>query len=595
MACLACTTVNCGKDNAPKPTPAQPPSTQTPAGADSPGKTTHGFKAINPPKSTLKLKGHTITPAHPAHAALSWDGNGDQKPDLLLLTRDPEGPTYLTFVGQAQTGFDAPIPLLQLPLENGDHIETLKVRLRSSSQQHIVFSIDSKNDTEQGIHRHLIALAQAVPPQVIGTLHWKQHWAGARRLAVTVRPLNTDNTGKHHTEQLELVATSTKDTPYPVRWVWNGNTHNVGDALKAHGASVYADWKATTIGEDEKLEPLQSRFETFREVTQFLCGESTEQLTVATSPAAGLGCDATSTIQWTHAMESKIAWQFGRTKAPRDPELVLDWLLRYHEKSVAGEADAQLDVLKGFMEYELKRLTERPLRVETIHPNDSTHQSPFKAVPSLPIHRPTFHYNPSGKLQVTAESPESLWFTSPDQTKALIGLRRKCDNTALTTTPVRILRTHVPNRGRELMLEVFRAGVTQCPRTGRNIVPVAHGWSILGWLPEGIVATRMSQARILPTTAQGHADGPAKQLQPTEPLPAGLSHPASTPNGHVHTQTTPWGILVVYRFHETHMRIIQPRDWTKNLTHPVTQLAIHPHATHITYLQNNTLKELVLQ
>ncbi len=88
------------------------------------------------------------------------------------------------------------------------------------------------------------------------------------------------------------------------------------------------------------------------------------------------------------------------------------------------------------------------------------------------------------------------------------------------------------------------------------------GWRLLGWTPQGLLAARGDEVRVLPITEAGLPAGEALPLAGSQPLPAPI-HPAGpvAPDGTATVRVTRRGVWLHPRRRGARPRLLRPRSW----------------------------------
>lgn len=86
-----------------------------------------------------------------------------------------------------------------------------------------------------------------------------------------------------------------------------------------------------------------------------------------------------------------------------------------------------------------------------------------------------------------------------------------------------------------------------CAPDGGAARPDAAGFQVLGWAPQGVVAARGREVRVVPLSADGAPSGEPFAIDGDAPLPAPLPSGLSSPDGAFRAELTPAGVLVFAR------------------------------------------------
>lgn len=102
------------------------------------------------------------------------------------------------------------------------------------------------------------------------------------------------------------------------------------------------------------------------------------------------------------------------------------------------------------------------------------------------------------------------------------------------------------------------------------------GWALLGWAPQGLVAARGSEVRVVPLASDGRASAPARVLAPEAPRPAPLPSGTATSDGGHWVEATAHGVLV-YGPRSTDVELWRPDGYAAIAKGPL-EAAISPSA-----------------
>lgn len=139
-------------------------------------------------------------------------------------------------------------------------------------------------------------------------------------------------------------------------------------------------------------------------------------------------------------------------------------------------------------------------------------------------------------------------------------IERTCEGIA-----VRIERA--PPRGSDYTVQAPIASAVIAPQpsapgcTRSFTRPDDGGYSVLGWAPQGLVAVRGSEVRVVPLDSTGRPAGPSRILAPEAPRPAPLPSGSATADGARYVEATPYGVLV-YGPSSTRVELWRPEGYT---------------------------------
>lgn len=157
-------------------------------------------------------------------------------------------------------------------------------------------------------------------------------------------------------------------------------------------------------------------------------------------------------------------------------------------------------------------------------------------------------------------------------------IERTCEGIA-----VRIERA--PPRGSDYTVEAPIASAVIAPQpsapgcTRTSTRPDDAGYSVLGWAPQGLVAVRGSEVRVVPLDSAGRPAGPSRVLAPEAPRPAPLPSGSATADGARYVEATPYGVLV-YGPSSTRVELWRPEGYTA-IGSSVVEASLSPSARKV--------------
>jgi hypothetical protein len=206
------------------------------------------------------------------------------------------------------------------------------------------------------------------------------------------------------------------------------------------------------------------------------------------------------------------------------------------------------------------------------------------------LRAPAGHFvDPETGVATVIDGPAPDWLVrDPGNRYAVVDLRRACHGYVLSIVPAQsVVGGVVAERPVSEPLLESRPRPQGATGTGAACAVPANlrtddgGWRVLGWAPQGIVAARHEEVRIVPLDANARPAGPPTVLAPRTLPPAPLASGASTPSGSAYVLPTPFGILV---------RHLGPNPRTTILRvpgeGPITDASISPSATKIAAIRN---------
>ncbi len=177
----------------------------------------------------------------------------------------------------------------------------------------------------------------------------------------------------------------------------------------------------------------------------------------------------------------------------------------------------------------------------------------------------------------------------PSGRLAVADVHRTCDGEVLSIVPASSIVAGVVT-GRPLSEPLLEprappAGAP-CPNLPESARNDDDGWRVLGWAPQGVVAVRGEEMRVVPLTVDGKPAGPPDTLTPDTPPPAPLPAGAAATDAHAWVEATPWG--VVLRTLSPHVRtvLLRPDGWTDAHGTP-SDAAISPKGDRVAVMRGN--------
>lgn len=146
-------------------------------------------------------------------------------------------------------------------------------------------------------------------------------------------------------------------------------------------------------------------------------------------------------------------------------------------------------------------------------------------------------------------------------TLAVLDVQDRCGESVATIVRA-ASATHpfegAPPLSRPVIASELRAGVA-C----EGFVPTAppFGFVVLGYAPQGLVAARLAEVRVVPLTVSAQPAGDPQTLPSGTPLPAPVQGGLVTRDGSVYVLPSPYGLL---RFERATggVMLLRPREWT---------------------------------
>jgi hypothetical protein len=152
-------------------------------------------------------------------------------------------------------------------------------------------------------------------------------------------------------------------------------------------------------------------------------------------------------------------------------------------------------------------------------------------------------YDLSSSQESAVPMPTDAIMRDPSGQLAVTGIERGCRGYTLRIERAPSLGTPylaAPALSTPVLLpEVSTPDCARSPTTHRS-----SGFVVLGWAPQGVVVARGSQVHVVPLGLDGKATAEPRALDAGTPCPAPLPSGAANPDGTVHVEVTPYGILV---------------------------------------------------
>lgn len=169
----------------------------------------------------------------------------------------------------------------------------------------------------------------------------------------------------------------------------------------------------------------------------------------------------------------------------------------------------------------------------------------------------------------------------PSERLAIVDVVRTCEGYALAIVPAAMVVGGVvsePPTSRPLIApgEPFEGCPDAEPRSDDG------GYRVLGWAPQGAVAARRDEVRLIPLTVTGDSAEPARDLGDA-PAPAPLPGGASTPDGSAFVLPTRYGVVLRHLTPPRRSVLVRPRGWGE-IRGEVTDAAIAPTQDRIAIL-----------
>lgn len=397
--------------------------------------------------------------------------------------------------------------------------------------------------------------------------------AGAPLL--TLSPHSVDADGDGHDDVALTVSGAGAVEPDAIELVWLDRPSGLVRDLREPEATLSA-WAAAAQSLVAKT-PAQAlaRAELALGLSRAVCRESGTPA-IALSGAPGVPCGALKssgsllvTMVSAHAKQGELRAAFDADRALRRAEP------RPSERALE-QAHAALLKLPAEPGVTLRRGPQvEPVRSPRLHLPSAR----FVGESTLYVHRlsPALFDLASGEESAAPSASDQL-MRDPGGQLIASAIERTCEGYA-----VRIERA--PPRGSDYtpgsaLANAVIAPAASAPGCTRSSTrPDDGGYSVLGWAPQGLVAVRGSELRVVPLSSSGAPAGPARVLAPDAPRPAPLPSGAATADGARYVEATPYGVLV-YGPSSTRVELWRPEGYSAIAKGPL-EASISPSARRV--------------
>lgn len=182
----------------------------------------------------------------------------------------------------------------------------------------------------------------------------------------------------------------------------------------------------------------------------------------------------------------------------------------------------------------------------------------------------------------TSSGADSL-LRDPSGRLAAAGIERTCDGYV-----VRIVDAQLAAAGGGRAVSKPLLAPQPAPGRCTSIPPGQRhengGFRLLGWAPQGVLAARRDELRLVPLTMAGAPAGPARVLPATTPAPAPLPSGRATPDGRKYVEGSEQGVLVFSRGGKPDVQLWRSSDWD-SLPGAVGDVAISPSGRQVAFVR----------
>jgi hypothetical protein len=533
-------------------------------------------QAFEAPTDEPTLAGSKLSLAH-VRATLELDLDADGDRDVLALTEEDGQRVRLLYATRQPEGFGAAQPVSGFSEQShlGCSLPVARFVPLSASKAALSLGLSCPDPAAQlAPYSSLSLLSVEAVPRVYERLDVIGN-DGAGGALLTLSPHSVDADGDGHDDVGLTVSGAGAVEPDALELVWLDRPSGLVRDGREPEATLTA-WAAAAQSLVAKApEQAIARAELALRLSRAVCRESGSPA-IALSGAPGVPCGALkstgsllATLVSAHARRGNIGAAFDHDRALRraDPK---------PSERLLEQAHAALQKLPAQPGITLRRGPQVvPVRTPRLHLPSAR----FLGEATLYVHRA------SSVLVDLASGEESAAPSASDQLMRDPGGRliataveRTCDGHA-----VRI--EHAPPPGSDYTAQAPVASAVIAPApippgcTRSSTRPDDGGYSVLGWAPQGLVAVRGSEVRVVPLGIDGQAAGTARVLAPDAPRPAPLPSGSATADGARYVEPTPYGVLV-YGPSSQRVELWRPEGYTSIAVGPL-EASISPSARRV--------------
>ncbi|HEX5661690.1 MAG TPA: hypothetical protein VFX59_31080 [Polyangiales bacterium] len=495
------------------------------------------------------------------------DRDGDQ--DVLALTADATQHVQLAvFTRDAALSAPRPVPGF-VSLEPGA-CTIADARFFSLSKEKAALRVELQCSAQQA-SAALWLLALEATPRIYERVDVLASSEGHPALSLLPRSLDSD--GDQHDDIAVRISAYGALEADSLELTWLDRPSGLVRDLREPEATLSA-WAAAAQSQIAKqTDAAVARAELGLTLARAICRElGSAQLALSGVP--GIGCGTlpslgalSTTLIGAYARRGDVARAFDQyrgLRASHPSERLLD---------LAQAALAKLPAASGVT------LRNGPAVEPITQPRVHLPSARFLSDSSLFVHRlnPILWDLDSGSETPAPRGSEAL-LRDPSGQLIASGIERTCDGLA-----VRIERAPPPGSdytsaaplANALLLPL--ASAPGCTRASHR--PDDGGFSVLGWAPQGLVAVRGSEVRLVPLASNGRASGEPRLLAPGSPRPAPLPAGVATRDGARYVEATPYGVLL-YGPSSDQVELWRPEGYLQIAKGPL-EAAISPTARRV--------------
>ncbi|MDB4986567.1 MAG: hypothetical protein JWN04_1745 [Myxococcaceae bacterium] len=554
----------------PQPEPTAP---QASAPADAATPTARAFDA---PLEKLAIGGLTVAITH-VRATLEVDLDGDGARDVLALREDEAHKLQLLFALRESSAFAAPRAVTGFVEQDltGCALDAPHFVPLSGTKAALSLALKcAEPATQSAPYSALSLLSLEAVPRVYERIDVIAPDADGQA-ALALSPHSVDADGDGHDDVGLTVTGSGAVEPDALELVYLDRPSGLVRDAREPEATLSA-WAAAAQSQLIKApEQAIARAELALTLQRAVCRELGSPV-LALSGTPGVPC---GTMKSTGALWVTLVSGYAKRGELRAAFDAYRGLRRAEPKPAERElekASAALLKLPAEAGITLRRgPSVEPVRTPRMHLPSAR----FVGENTLYVHRlsPVL-YDLERNEESAAPSTSDQLMRDPSGQLIATAVERTCEGHA-----VRI--EHAPPRGSDYtasapVASAVIAASPSAPGCTRSATRADDGgFTVLGWAPQGLLAARGSELRLVPLSSDGRASGPARALLPDAPRPAPLPSGSATADAARYVEATPFGILV-YGPSSTHVELWRPEGYTAIARGPL-EAAISPSARKV--------------
>ncbi|MET0284200.1 MAG: hypothetical protein ABW352_07010 [Polyangiales bacterium] len=499
------------------------------------------------------------------------DHDGDQ--DLLALSAEAQRAQLSVFVREP-TGLSGPRPVTGFVAPEPGSCTLADTRFVALSKEKAALRVELACVGEKPVvAASLWLLALEAAPRIYERLDVLA-FTSEGQPALSLVPRSVDSDGDHHDDIAVRIASFGALEADSLELTWLDRPSGLVRDVREPEATLSA-WAAAAQGQIAKqTDAAIARAELGLTLAKAICRELGGPL-LAVSAVPGVGCGTlpslgalSTTLIGAYAKRGDVARAFDQYRAlrtgPRPSERLLD---------LAQAALAKLPAQNGVT------LRNGPAAQPITNPRVHLPSARFLSDSSLYVQRlsPILWDLDSGEETPAPRGSDPL-LRDPSGQLIAAGIERTCEGLA-----VRIERA--PPAGSDYTSAAPLANALLLPlASGPGCTRASHraddgGFSLLGWAPQGLVAVRGSEVRLVPLASNGRANGEPRLLAPDSPRPAPLPTGLATRDGARYVEATPYGVLL-YGPSSSQVELWRPEGYLQIAKGPL-EAAVSPTARRI--------------